>query len=123
MEIYFTEYDERITGESKRDPLGLQPIWGYFGSRVIKNLTTVSNDIRGFRETLLCLSIARDCVNLLGEDDKKCILLFEQLFIYTMIEAGQADGVIGSNNGSKRLKNIRILRSRGNLIKHRGLFW
>ncbi len=103
MDIYFTEYDKNIAGESMRDPLGLQPIWAYFGSRVIKNITTVSNDIRGFRETLLCLSIARDCVGSYGGMLKEYVLLFEQLFIYTMIENKQPEGIIGSDNGRARL--------------------
>ncbi len=86
-----------------RDPLGLQPIWAYFGSRVIKNITTVSNDIRGFRETLLCLSIAGECVSSYGGMLKEYVLLFEQLFIYTMIENKQPEGIIGSDNGRARL--------------------
>ncbi|MCR5208992.1 MAG: hypothetical protein K6C99_02130 [Lachnospiraceae bacterium] len=56
MDIFFTKYDEDIVGDSKRDPLGLQPIWSYFGSRVIKNITMVSDDFHGFREVLLCLA-------------------------------------------------------------------
>lgn len=103
MDIFFTQYDERIVGESKRDPLGLQPIWSYFGSRVIKNITTVSNDFRGFRETLLCLAIAGECVNSNGGMLKQYILLFEQLFMYTMIDAGESDGIIGNDNGRARL--------------------
>ena len=39
--IVFTEKDEDITGTSMRDPLGLQPIWSYYGRKVIKHLTTV----------------------------------------------------------------------------------
>ena len=104
MDIFFTEYDKNIAGESRRDPLGLQPIWAYFGSKVIKNITTVSNDIRGFRETLLCLSIAGECVNSHGGMLKEYILLFEQLFIYAMIENKQAEGIIGNDNGTSRFK-------------------
>ena len=101
-QIYFTEYDEKIVGESKRDPLGLQPIWSYFGNRVIKNITTVSNDIRGFREVLLCLAICGEYQQLHGGLLKEYILLFEQLFIYSMIEAHDSEGIIGGENGTRR---------------------
>lgn len=101
-QIYFTEYDEKIVGESKRDPLGLQPIWSYFGSRVIKNITTVSNDLRGFREVLLCLAICGEYQQLHGGLLKEYILLFEQLFIYSMIEVNDSEGIIGGENGTRR---------------------
>ena len=101
-QIYFTEYDEKIVGQSRRDPLGLQPIWSYFGSQVIKNITTISDDIRGFREVLLCLSICGEYQKLYGGLLKEYILLFEQLFIYSMIEVGDSDGIIGGENGTRR---------------------
>lgn len=101
-QIYFTEYDEKIVGESRRDPLGLQPIWSFFGSRVIKNITIVSNDLRGFREVLLCLAICGEYQQLHGGLLKEYILLFEQLFIYSMIEVGDTEGIIGGENGARR---------------------
>lgn len=107
-QIYFTEYDETITGTTLRDPLGLQPIWSYYGRQAICHLTTISNDIRGFREVLLCLAICQDCINRGRKDaPQDLILLFEQLFIYSMIEKGKSEGIIGRDNGLKRYRNER----------------
>ena len=43
--IFFTEKDNNISGASQRDPLGLQPIWSFYGRRVINHLTTISTNI------------------------------------------------------------------------------
>ena len=103
--IFFTEYDEKITGSSMRDPLGLEPIWSYYGRRVIKHLTTVSADIRGFREVLLCLSVCENVMNRQGGGDfREMILIFEQLFIYSAIKNGLNDGIIGADNGNSRYR-------------------
>lgn len=108
-ELFFTEYDEKITGTSKRDPLGLQPIWSYYGRRVIKHLTTVSGDIRGFREVLLCLSICasvKDNHNKIGY--RELILLFEQLFVYSAIIKDEKEGILGADNGAIRFANTKM---------------
>ena len=34
---------ERLNIRGSRDPLGLVPIWGDFGRKVVENLTTASN--------------------------------------------------------------------------------
>ena len=84
--VYFTEKDDDISGTSQRDPLGLQPIWSFYGRQVINHLTTISTNIHGFREVLLCLSICNE-VNGINQNltYADLILLFEQLFIYTAI--------------------------------------
>ena len=99
--ILFTERDDDITGSSLRDPLGLQLIWSHYARKVIKHLTTISTDIRGFREVLLCLSICNKYKNS-GSDMKykDLILLFEQLFIYSTIEQKKSDGILGADNGT-----------------------
>ena len=112
-QIYFTEYDKDVTGSANRDPLGLQPIWQHYGNQVIKHLTGQSNDLRGFREVLLCLSICNDCLNdCLKEprfknrfDLQELILLFEQLFIYSTITEGDSDGILGNENGTRKYKD------------------
>ena len=109
--IYYSEFDKDIVGESRRDPLGFQPIWSYFGSQVIKNITTVSNDIRGFREVLLCLEICSDYQNKHGGELKEYILLFEQLFIFTMIYYKHTDGIIGGENGKRKYSENYIISS------------
>lgn len=45
--IFFTAKDEAITGTSKRDPLGFQPIWSYYGRKVVKHLLSIHGKICG----------------------------------------------------------------------------
>lgn len=119
--IFFTEYDKNITGTSMRDPLGLQPIWSYYGRKIVNHLTTISTDIRGFREVLLCLSICSDCKNKhKSETYKDLILLFEQLFVYSAIDHGIIEGIIGADNGASKFnhngKNPLISSNSGETI-------
>lgn len=101
--VYFTEKDDSISGTSQRDPLGLQPIWSFYGRRVINHLTTISTTIHGFREVLLCLAI---CKEIYVEKSRfsyaDLILFFEQLFIYTSISKGRIEGILGSDNGNAK---------------------
>ena len=110
-EILFTAYDETITGTSQRDPLGLQIIWAYYGRQMIKHLTTISDDIRGFREVVLCLSICNDCYKTQSSKQrfslKELILLFEQLFIYSTIKHDASAGILGADNGRLRRHDDR----------------
>lgn len=108
--IYFTSKDDSISGTSQRDPLGLQPIWSYYGRKVINHLTTISTTIHGFREVLLCLSICneiKDCKKDITFKD--LILLFEQLFIYTAISKEKKEGILGADNGS-----VKYEKEKGN---------
>ncbi len=106
--VFFTEYDEGITGTSQRDPLGLQLIWSYYGRRLIKHITTISDDIRGFREVLLCLSICSDYYQMQNVknklEPKSLILLFEQLFVYSTVRKKELAGIIGADNANARYK-------------------
>ena len=114
--VWFTELDTGVSGSSQRDPLGLQSIWAYYGGRVIKHITTVSNDIRGFRETLLCLDICSKYQNEKNDDRysyKELILCFEELFIYSAIKKDRdnntekARGLIGYDNGRSKYESSR----------------
>lgn len=98
--LFFTKKDEDISGTAQRDPLGLQPIWSFYGRQVINHLTTISTSIHGFREVLLCLSICNE-INGTKKDlsYSDLILLFEQLFIYTSISKGKVEGILGADNG------------------------
>lgn len=111
--IYFTDEDTSIIHEKQRDPLGFQSIWSYYASKVIKNITTVSNDFKGFREVLLCLDI---CNSYKEEKNSGLndtvlmnyyILCFEQLFIYSMIEDNKSDGIAGGDAGTKKFKEMK----------------
>lgn len=101
--VYFTEKDDDISGTSQRDPLGFQPIWSFYGRQVINHLTTISTNIHGFREVLLCLSICNE-VNGINQSltYADLILLFEQLFIYTAISKEKIEGILGADNGNAR---------------------
>lgn len=98
--LFFTKKDEDISGTAQRDPLGLQPIWSFYGRQVINHLTTISTSFHGFREVLLCLSICNE-INGTKKDlsYSDLILLFEQLFIYTSISKGKVEGILGADNG------------------------
>lgn len=129
--IFLTAEDKEISKENKRDPLGLQSIWSYLGGKVIKNITTVSNDFRGFREVLLCLDICNSYLeeNIGISNDKRSlnryILCFEQLFMYSMIEANNIEGLAGGDSGRKKFekakKNPIISSSETILVNQIGL--
>lgn len=49
----FTEYDERISLDINKDPLGFQMIWTHFGQKIFENKTTsVALDIRSYNINL-----------------------------------------------------------------------
>ena len=101
--VFFTAKDDDISGTSQRDPLGLQPIWSFYGRQVINHLTTISTSIHGFREVLLCLSICSEIrESKPNASYSDLILLFEQLFIYSAISRGEIEGIIGADNGKNR---------------------
>lgn len=107
--LFFTAEDTSITGKSQRDPLGLQPIWSFYGRKVINHLTTISTTLHGFREVLLCLSICSDVKDIQNKSFSypQLILLFEQLFIYTAIskkDKRKIDGILGGDNGSLKFE-------------------
>src|SRR4051812_13876213 len=73
---------ERLNIRGSRDPLGLVPIWGDFGRKVVENLTGASNSARGFTTLLLGLHFAERVSA--GEPDREALRLaaflkFEQL--------------------------------------------
>ena len=51
--MFITLEDPRAKVQGSRDPLGVLPIWYWFGRRIVGNLTTVSNSVRGFTTVLL----------------------------------------------------------------------
>ena len=59
----FSKYDDSVTGDSQRDPLGLQVIWSYFGQQIFANqITSISKDIRNFTINLFHHHIIRSLV-------------------------------------------------------------
>ncbi|MDE0101867.1 MAG: hypothetical protein OXN89_05760 [Bryobacterales bacterium] len=51
--MFLTLEDPRARVKGSRDPLGVQPIWTAFGRRVIANLVTVTDSLRGFTVLML----------------------------------------------------------------------
>ena len=51
--MFLTLEDPRARVKGSRDPLGVQPVWSAFGRRIIANLTTVTDSLRGFTVLLL----------------------------------------------------------------------
>lgn len=50
---FLTLEDPNAKIKGSRDPLGIVPIWSYFGRYLVTNLTTPSNSLRGFTTLLL----------------------------------------------------------------------
>lgn len=49
MEAFFTIPDPDLTQESSVDPMGIQPIWTYYGQAIFNSrITTIANDLRIF---------------------------------------------------------------------------
>jgi hypothetical protein len=115
--FFFTAADtERLNIRGSRDPLGLVPIWGDFGRKVVENLTTASNSARGFTTMLLGLHFAERVSE--GETDREekrlaAFLKFEQLAGFARVVRNDDGGMRGITQIRKRLadgegRRIRI---------------
>ena len=51
--MFLTLEDPRARVKGSRDPLGIQPVWSAFGRKIVANLTTVTDSLRGFTVLLL----------------------------------------------------------------------
>jgi hypothetical protein len=83
---FLTAVDEaRLKIRGSRDPLGLVPLWGRFGRRVVTNLTTASTTVRGFTTLLIGYYFAEETVPTGRERDVlrlRAFLKVEQLAGY-----------------------------------------
>lgn len=89
---FLTELDSRAQVKGSRDPLGFVPVWSRFGRRVIGNLTTVSNSVRGFTTLLLGYYLAEQARERWGRDVGTTLdlfLKFEQLAAYCRFHASE----------------------------------
>jgi len=59
--MFMTEIDSRAKVKGSRDPLAVIPVWSFFGRKVVGNLTTVTDSVRGF--TILLLGYYFDFAN------------------------------------------------------------
>lgn len=72
--FFLTAVDtEHLDIRGSRDPLGLVPLWGSFGRKVVGNLTTASDSVRGFTTLLLGLYFAERVSA--GKDDREQVRL------------------------------------------------
>lgn len=96
---FFTDLDSRAAVKGSRDPLGFVPLWSRFGRRVVGNLTTVSDSVRGFTTLLLGYYFAARVLEREGAASESMLdlfLKFEQLVGYARMHAsgdGQFRGV------------------------------
>ncbi len=82
---FLTDIDPRAAVKGSRDPLGLVPLWSQLGRRVVGNLSTVSNSLRGFTTLLLGYHFARQVMESGRAKDEGALELFikfEQLAGY-----------------------------------------
>lgn len=103
--MFLTEIDSRGAVMGSRDPLGLVPVWGAFGRRVVGNLTTVTGSVRGFTTTLLGYHFAREVQEReggKGEATLGLFLKFEQLAAYCRYYIKKDSGF----RGIERVKKV-----------------
>lgn len=103
--MFLTDIDTRAAIKGSRDPLGLVPVWGSFGRRVVGNLTTVTGSVRGFTTTLLGYHFAREVHDRDGgkaESTLALFLKFEQLAAYCRYYVGKD----GAFRGIERVKKV-----------------
>jgi hypothetical protein len=103
---FLTEVDDRAAVKGSRDPLGVVPIWSRFGREVVGNLTTVTNNVRGFTTLLLGLYFAEEVQQ--AERDATLSILdlflkFEQIAGYARVRHNSDRSVRGLRRISARL--------------------
>ena len=104
--MFLTLEDPRARIDGSIDPLGGLLVWYWFGRRLVGNLTTVSNSVRGFTTLLL----ARYYMELLIEDGQtteedalEIFLCFEQIAAYARHVGHEVDSEI---RGIERVKRF-----------------
>lgn len=125
LKKFLTEYDENIISELNVDPLGLQVIWSAYGKKIFQSrVSSISNDLRNYTINLFHHYLIREIIE--DEDfslSKKmskvypkkdliefkyaCLVYFENIFVYSIIELGNepdidSSGVLGISNARRR---------------------
>jgi hypothetical protein len=83
---FLTDLDSRAQIRGSRDPLALVPVWSFFGRKVVGNLTTVTDSVRGFTTLMLGYYFAREVEDRHQSADGSTLstfLKFEQLAGYS----------------------------------------
>lgn len=106
--FFMSAMDKDIYKEIQRDPLGFQPLWSSFGSRLIPHLTTRTYDVNCMNITLANLYIAERFIEKLGgryvfrnvSSFNGFILVFEQLMVYSLLKGNVDHSLPGKQKGS-----------------------
>ncbi|MEI8348697.1 MAG: hypothetical protein WCI77_00950 [Candidatus Omnitrophota bacterium] len=87
----FTAIDKELVGDSRlADPMGILPIWSYFGRALIPNLTEQTGQARGFYLLCSILSLYEKYVEWAEKKNNKIMpveqfyILVEQVFAYAV---------------------------------------
>jgi len=112
---FFTALDNDIVSEVLTDPLGLTPIWSFFGHQLVPNLTGRSGNIRQFLISLIGLHFLN---RVTGNSDSRnadfwpFILGFEQLIAHLQARKNPGDfsGIVGKRKAIRfsEEESIRI---------------
>lgn len=106
--MFLTLEDPRARVKGSRDPLGVQPIWSAFGRRIVANLTTVTDSLRGFAVLLLGRYLGERLLGegKIGEEDVVDVFLrTEQVCGYARHLASETDaGSAGRILGIERVR-------------------
>ena len=95
--MFLTLEDPNAKLKGSRDPLGTQPIWATFGRRVVSNLTTQTNSVRGFTILLLGRYFGARLIDeerLPREAALDVVLRMEQIGAYVRHVAHEVEGDI-----------------------------
>ena len=105
--------DSRLNIRGSRDPLGLVPLWGNLGRRVVGNLTTATTSVRGFTAMMLGYYFAEEFAPG-GRDSAafrlKAFLKFEQLSGYARWHVNEDGDLRGITEVRRRLLEQDTIR-------------
>lgn len=123
IDNYLTEYDDSISGESFRDPMGMQVIWSALGQRIFGwHITSRANNLRNFTQALFQHYVVREVEKddsietprfaraYYGSKDdprfKRSLIIFlENLFVYTAVQEDfDLSGILGSQSAKHKLQ-------------------
>jgi hypothetical protein len=79
---FFTDYSPNLKAKGSVDPLGFEALWSQQGRRIIKNLTTITDDFYEFQTTLCGLALAEQYCDGDTKIQLEIFLRFEQWCAY-----------------------------------------
>jgi hypothetical protein len=110
--MFLTLEDPRAKVQGSRDPLGLQPLWSGLGRRLVVNLTTVSDSVRGFTTGLMARWFSQELVDSRRCGDDSALAMFlrtEQLVAY-------ARAIVNGDEDFRGVERVRRVRAAGDRI-------